>query len=99
MPVWLTRFAGCLKASQGVRRLGSAALDLCFVACGRFEGFWEQNLNPWDTAAGALIAQEAGAVITDFSNRPFDIYQKEVLATNGKLHKAMLSLLELKDII
>lgn len=95
----MTRFAGCLKASQGVRRLGSAALDLCFVACGRFEGFWEQNLNPWDTAAGALIAQEAGSVITDFSNRPFDIYEKEILATNGKIHKAMLSLLELKDII
>ncbi|MBW2249790.1 MAG: inositol monophosphatase [Deltaproteobacteria bacterium] len=95
----MTRFAGCLKASQGVRRLGSAALDLCFVACGRFEGFWEQNLNPWDTAAGALIAQEAGAVITDFSNRPFDIYEKEILATNGKIHKTMLSLLELKDII
>ena len=95
----MTRFAGCLKASQGVRRLGSAALDLCFVACGRFEGFWEQNLNPWDTAAGVLIAQEAGAVITDFSNRPFDIYEKEILATNGKIHNAMLSLLELKDII
>jgi myo-inositol-1(or 4)-monophosphatase len=95
----MTRFAGCLKASQGVRRLGSAALDLCFVACGRFEGFWEQNLNPWDTAAGALIAQEAGAVITDFSNGPFDIYEKEILATNGKIHKEMLSLLELKDII
>ena len=95
----MTRFANCLKASQGVRRLGSAALDLCFVACGRFEGFWEQNLNPWDTAAGALIAQEAGAVITDFSNSPFDIYEKEILATNGKIHKEMLSLLELKDII
>jgi len=95
----MTRFAGCLKASQGVRRLGSAALDLCFVACGRFEGFWEQNLNPWDTAAGALIAQEAGAVITDFSNRPFDIYQKEILATNGNIHKEMISLLELEDII
>jgi len=94
----MTRFTGCLQASQGVRRLGSAALDLCFVACGRFDGFWEQNLNPWDTAAGALIAQEAGAVITDFSNRPFDIHQKETLATNGKIHNAMLSLLELKDI-
>jgi len=95
----MSRFSDCLKASQGVRRLGSAALDLCFVACGRFEGFWEQNLNPWDTAAGALIAKEAGAVITDFSNRPFDIYEKEILATNAKIHKEMLSLLELKDII
>ncbi len=93
----MSRFSACLKASQGVRRLGSAALDLCFVSCGRFDGFWEQNLNPWDTAAGALIAQEAGAAITDFSNMPFDIYEKEILATNGKIHKEMLSLLELKN--
>lgn len=92
----LTRFSHCLKASQGVRRLGSAALDLCFVACGRFDGFWEQNLKPWDTAAGALIASEAGGVITDFSNRPYTVDKKEILATNGKIHKEMLSLLELK---
>lgn len=57
----LTRFSKVLSASQGVRRLGSAALDLCWVACGRFDGFWEENLKPWDTAAGALIACEAGA--------------------------------------
>jgi len=94
----MTRFSRCLKASQGVRRLGSAAMDLCFVACGRFDGFWEQNLKPWDTAAGELIAREAGAIITDFSNKPFDIYKNEILATNGKIHKEMLSLLELKDL-
>ncbi|MBW2574320.1 MAG: inositol monophosphatase [Deltaproteobacteria bacterium] len=94
----MTRFSKCLKASQGVRRLGSAAMDLCFVACGRFDGFWEQNLKPWDTAAGELIAREAGAIITDFSNKPFDIYKNEILATNGKIHKEMLSLLELKDL-
>ena len=94
----MTRFSKCLKASQGVRRLGSAAIDLCFVACGRFDGFWEQNLKPWDTAAGELIAREAGAIITDFSNKPFDIYKNEILATNGKIHKEMLSLLELKDL-
>ncbi len=93
----LTRFSNCLKASQGVRRLGSAAIDLCYVACGRFDGFWEQNLKPWDTAAGELIAREAGAVITDFSNKQFTIDKKEILATNGKIHKEMLSLLELKD--
>jgi myo-inositol-1(or 4)-monophosphatase len=93
----LTRFTNCLKASLGVRRLGSAALDLCFVACGRFSGFWEQNLKPWDTAAGALIAQEAGARITDFSNEPFAVDKKEILATNGKIHKEMLALLQLKD--
>lgn len=93
----ITRFSNCLRASQGVRRLGSAALDLCFVACGRFDGHWEQNLKPWDIAAGALIAKEAGATITDFSNRPFTIDKKEILATNDKIHAEMLSLLALKD--
>ncbi len=89
----LKRFSSCLQASQGVRRLGSAALDLCYVACGRFDGFWEQNLKPWDTAAGQLIAVEAGAVVTDFSNNPFTIDKKEILATNGKIHGEMLGLL------
>jgi myo-inositol-1(or 4)-monophosphatase len=93
----MTRFSNCLKASQGVRRLGSAAMDLCFVACGRFDGFWEQNLKPWDTAAGELIAREAGATVTDFSNKPFDIYKNEILATNGNIHEEMLLLLALKD--
>lgn len=95
----LTRFSNCLKASQGIRRLGSAALDLCFVACGRFDGFWEQRLNPWDTAAGMVIAQEAGAVVTDFFNNPFTIDKKEILATNGRIHDEMLSLLAVKDSI
>ena len=90
----MRRFENCLLATQGVRRLGSAALDLCHVACGRFEGFWEQNLNPWDTAAGMLIAREAGGIVTDFGNRPFSPDQKEILATNGKIHKKMLGLLE-----
>ncbi|UCD90149.1 MAG: inositol monophosphatase [Desulfobacterales bacterium] len=93
----MTRLANCLSASQGVRRLGSAAIDLCFVACGRFDGFWEQNLKPWDTAAGEFIAREAGAVVTDFSNKPFTIDKKEILATNGKIHTEMLSLIQLKD--
>ena len=92
----MQRFSVCQQASQGVRRLGSAALDLCYVACGRFDGFWEQNLHPWDKAAGALIAAEAGAVITDFSNRPFSIDQKEILVTNGRIHEEMLSLLKIE---
>ena len=92
----LTRFSNCLKTSQGVRRLGSAAIDLCFLACGRFDGFWEQNLKPWDTAAGELIAREAGAVVTDFSNKPYAIDKKEILATNGKIHKEMLLLLKIE---
>jgi myo-inositol-1(or 4)-monophosphatase len=92
----LERFARCLGAARGVRRLGSAALDLCYVACGRFDGFWEQNLQPWDTAAGVVIAQEAGARVTDFSDDPFAFDQKEVLVTNGQIHSEMLSLLDLK---
>jgi len=93
LPQLMSRFAGCLSASQGVRRLGSAAIDLCFVACGRFEGFWEQNLNPWDTAAGLLILLEAGGRVTDFSGRPFEVDMKEILATNGRIHDAMLDLM------
>jgi myo-inositol-1(or 4)-monophosphatase len=77
--------------------LGSAALDLCYVACGRFEGFWEQNLKPWDTAAGSLIAAEAGGRVTDFSNRHFQVDAKEILATNGQIHDEMLSLLRLEE--
>lgn len=93
----ITRFKNCLSTSQGVRRLGSAALDLCYVACGRFDGFWEENLNPWDTAAGVLIAQEAGAKVTDFKNRPFHIGNKKILATNGLIHSEMMTLLNSED--
>lgn len=88
------RFAACQAASQGVRRLGSASLDLCFLACGRFDGYWEQNLKPWDTAAGFLIAREAGAHITDFSSSAYSIYGSEILATNGRIHTEMLDLLK-----
>ncbi|MFP4445408.1 MAG: inositol monophosphatase family protein [Desulfosudaceae bacterium] len=91
------RFFNCLEAAQGVRRLGSAALDLCYVACGRFEGFWEQNLQPWDTAAGMLIATEAGATVTDFAGHAFTPEKKELLATNGILHQEMLDLLVISE--
>ncbi|RPJ17746.1 MAG: inositol monophosphatase [Desulfobacteraceae bacterium] len=91
-----TRFFNCLKPAQGIRRLGSAALDLCFVASGRFEGFWEENLKPWDTAAGLIIVREAGGEISDFSGSSYNIYKNEILATNGKIHKEMLELLEIK---
>jgi myo-inositol-1(or 4)-monophosphatase len=91
------RFINCLKAAQGIRRLGSAALDLCLVACGRFEGFWEQNLKPWDTAAGMLVAREAGAVVTDFTGEHFTPDKPNVLATNGHIHQQMISLLDLSS--
>ncbi|HET9789675.1 MAG TPA: inositol monophosphatase family protein [Candidatus Angelobacter sp.] len=76
--------------SHGVRRAGSAALDLCYVACGRYDGFWEFNLNSWDTAAGVLLVQEAGGKVTNFSGGPFSIDSRQVLATNGVLHAEML---------
>lgn len=76
--------------THGVRRAGSAALDLCNVACGRFDAFWEFNLNPWDTAAGVLIAEEAGARVTNFSGGPFERDSRETLASNGLVHDALL---------
>ncbi len=76
--------------THGVRRAGSAALDLCYVASGRLDGFWEFNLNPWDTAAGVLIVQEAGGIVTDFSGGPFQIDSRETVASNGLLHQALL---------
>ena len=83
-------FGKLLKLDIPVRRLGSAALDLCWTACGRFDGFWEYNLNPWDVAAGMLIHSEAGGRLSDFRGRQYSIYKKEILATNGRIHNSML---------
>jgi myo-inositol-1(or 4)-monophosphatase len=82
--------------THGVRRAGSAALDLCNVASGRFDGFWEFNLNPWDTAAGVLIVEEAGGKVTRFDGSPFRIDSSETLGSNGLVHEALL--LEFKEI-
>ena len=76
--------------THGVRRAGSAALDLCNVACGRFDGFWEFNLNPWDTAAGVLIVEEAGGKVSRFDGSPFELDSRETLASNGLVHDALL---------
>jgi myo-inositol-1(or 4)-monophosphatase len=76
--------------THGVRRAGSAALDLCNVACGRFDGFWEFNLNPWDTAAGALIVEEAGGKVSRFDGSPFQLDSKETLASNDSIHNALV---------
>ncbi len=78
--------------SHGVRRAGSAALDLAYVAAGRLEGFWEFNLNPWDTAAGILMIEEAGGRVTDFKGRHFRIDSHEILASNGDIHEELLAL-------
>jgi myo-inositol-1(or 4)-monophosphatase len=77
--------------THGVRRAGSAALDLCCVASGRFDGFWEFNLNPWDTAAGVLLVEEAGGKITDFRGGPFELTSRETLASNGLVHEELLN--------
>ena len=87
------QFRDFMMGSQAVRRGGSAALDLCYVAMGRCDGFWELELNPWDTAAGRLILEEAGGRVTDFKGNTFSIYAKEILASNGKIHAEMLRVL------
>jgi len=76
--------------THGVRRAGSAALDLCNVACGRFDAFWEFNLNPWDTAAGTLIVEEAGGKVSSFDGSPFQLNSRETLASNGSVHDALV---------
>jgi myo-inositol-1(or 4)-monophosphatase len=78
--------------SHGVRRAGSAALDLAYVACGRMEAFWEFNLNPWDTAAGILLVEEAGGRVTDFEGGHYRLASDEILATNGLIHEELISL-------
>lgn len=91
--VSLDRFGRMLDVAQDMRRAGSAALDLCYVACGRFDGFWEIGLCPWDTAAGKLILKEAGGTVSKLDGAEFDIYDKEIVATNGKIHDETLSVL------
>ncbi|MNC92000.1 Inositol-1-monophosphatase [compost metagenome] len=80
-----------------VRRLGSAAIDLCWVACGRFDGFYEHKLEAWDSAAGFLIVEEAGGRVTDFEGKNFSVYQHRILATNGKIHNEMLDWINQKS--
>ena len=92
----LPYFNWMIQRAQGVRRLGSAAIDLCYVAMGRFDGFFEVFLNPWDTAAGLLIVKEAGGRITNFEGKPFSIYERQVAASNGKIQREMLQ--ELREV-
>lgn len=87
-------FRKFIKRSLAVRRLGAAALDLSYVACGRFDGFWEMNLHPWDSAAGMLIVQEAGGKVTKFDNAAYSCYDREILATNANIHKKMIDIMK-----
>jgi myo-inositol-1(or 4)-monophosphatase len=86
-------FGAYLSQARAVRRLGSAALDLCYVAAGRFDGFWEQHLKPWDVAAGALVLEEAGGQVTGMDGTPFDPHAAHLVASNGALHEQMLAVI------
>ncbi len=86
----LTEF---LLKSRGVRRDGSAAIDMAYVACGRFDGFWEEGLSPWDVAAGKLLIEEAGGQVTYYDGSPFSIYAPPICASNGGIHGEMLAIL------
>jgi myo-inositol-1(or 4)-monophosphatase len=93
-PDFTRDFANFTMAAQAVRRDGSAALDLAYVACGRFDGFWEDGLSPWDIAAGKLLIEEARGKVSNFEDQPLSIYTKRVLASNGLVHDAMLRVLK-----
>jgi myo-inositol-1(or 4)-monophosphatase len=80
--------------AQAVRRDGSAAIDLAYIACGRFDGFWEDGLSAWDTAAGTLMVEEAGGRVTHYDGTPFDVHKRQMLATNGAVHDQMLRILQ-----
>lgn len=86
-------FSAIVKNDIPVRRLGSAALDICWTACGRFDGFWEYNLNAWDVAGGFIILTEAGGKVTDFQGGEYSVYNKEILATNGHIHQELLDII------
>jgi myo-inositol-1(or 4)-monophosphatase len=90
LPETMARLENMLGISQGVRRAGSAALDMAYVACGRFDGFYEENLNPWDTAAGVLLIAEAGGMITTYEGGEYTIFSPTIAASNGRLHRAMV---------
>lgn len=92
---YLRPFGAFLSRARAVRRLGSAAIDLCYVAAGRMDGFWEAQLNPWDTRAGALIVQEAGGRVTGLDGQPWNPAGGHILASNGLLHDQMIAILRL----
>ena len=89
----LKHFCNFMKSCQAVRRPGSAAMDQCYIAMGRFDGFWEACLSPWDMAAGVLIVREAGGRVTAFDGGPLSIYGGDILATNGETHQQMVDIL------
>jgi len=91
----IEHFNSFLKYARAIRRLGSAAIDFCYTAEGVFDGFWEVSLNPWDMCAGKLLVEEAGGIVTNFNGEEIDIFSKQILATNGKIHQQMINILHL----
>ena len=89
----IKQFSHILPHIQGIRRIGSAALDLCYLACGRMDGYWEPGLFPWDMAAGSLIVEEAGGTVTRYDGSRFDPECPEIVASNGKIHKSIIQFL------
>jgi myo-inositol-1(or 4)-monophosphatase len=87
-------FSKIVSSDIPIRRLGSAALDICWTACGRLDGFWEYNLNPWDVAGGSIILIEAGGKLSNFSGNEYNLYGKEILATNGLIHEQVLKMIQ-----
>ena len=96
MQDYLNIMSGFMKSSHGLRRLGSAAVDLVYVACGRFEGFYEYNLNSYDLAGGAIIVQQAGGQVTDFKGGNDFIFGRQLIASNGNVHEEMLKIIKEK---
>lgn len=90
MDVLMKRFSSVLRKVRGIRRLGSAALDLCLVASGSFDAFWEQGLKPWDMAAGVVILRESGGMVSCLDGSPFDLYRGDIVASNSRVHDEML---------
>ena len=89
----LEKFSALTRKARAIRRLGSAAIDLCYVARGVFDGFWELFLHPWDICAGILIVEEAGGMVTDFNGKEIDIYAKRILASNKMLHPNLMEII------
>ena len=91
-------FSALIRKAIPIRRLGSAAIDLCWVAAGRFDGYFEHNLQTWDSAAGFLMVKEAGGKVTDFSGKDYSVYQKQILATNGLIHEELRGIINGNEI-
>lgn len=92
----IENFVNVIRRCRGIRRAGSAAIDLCYVACGIFDAFWELGLSPWDTAAGEFIVRQAGGIVTKIDGSTFSVFDKEIVAASGGIHEILLKILQNK---